>query len=159
MQMHTHIAEHGRTRGVTLLELLVVAALASILLALVFPSIRAGMGTMELRSSAQQLAAAAKFARDQAIFRQRPFELDINTATGEISVMDNQGFLRKFTLPANVRVGGVMPPVPAGSDDTRRFLFSPDGSTEPFRVVLENSRRRVEVSTDALTGFPKVAEL
>lgn len=151
-----------RAAGVTLLELLVVAALASIMLALVFPSIRAGMGTLELRSSAQRVAAAAKFARDQAIYRQRPFELEVNRASGEVAVVDSAGGVRRFDLAEGVRIGSVLPAdnAPATTaDDVRHFLFSPDGSSDPFEIVIENSRRRIAVSTDRLTGFPRVAEL
>ena len=152
-----HSADN-KVRGVTLLELLVVAALASILLALAFPSIRAGMGTVELRSSAQRLAAASKFARDQAIYRQRPFELEIDAQAGEIAVLDSNGGSRRFELPAGVRVGGIFPEADR-LQEVRHFLFSPDGSTVPSRIILENSRRRVEVTTDPLTGFPKISDL
>ena len=144
--------------GVTLLELLVVAALASILLALVFPSIRAGMGTIELRTSAQRLAAAAKFARDQAIFRQRPFELEIDLDSKTVSVSDTQGGTRSFDLPEGVHIGAILPPESEPAPRIRRFLFTPDGSSVPFEIVLENPRRRLAITTDPLTGFPRIAD-
>jgi general secretion pathway protein H len=146
-------------RGVTLIELLVVAALASILLALVFPSIRAGMGTLELRSSAQRLAAAAKFARDQAIYRQRPFELEIDAQAGTVAVNDSAGGTRSFELPPGVRVGEILPAEPDTASKARRFLFSADGNSVPFEITLQNPRRRIEVSTDPLTGFPRISDL
>ena len=147
------------SRGVTLVELLVVAVLASILLALVFPSIRAGMGTLELRSSAQHLAAAAKFARDQAIFRQRPFELEVNGAAGAITVFDSEGGSRRFELPGGVRVGSIRPAEAGPESRTRSFLFLPDGRSVAFEVVLENGRRRIKVAADPLTGFPKISDV
>ena len=148
-----------QSKGVTLLDLLVVAALASILLALVFPSIRAGMATVSLRSSAQRVAAAAKFARDQAIYRQRAFELEIDKNAGTIAVVDTAGETRSFKLSESVRIGDILPREPAGDSDIRRFLFSPDGSSVAFEITLENSRRRVQIATDPLTGFPKVTDL
>lgn len=159
-------------RGITLLELLVVAALASILLAVVFPSVRSGLGTLELRSSARRLAAAAKYARDQAIYRQSFFQLEIDTESGTISVMDMDAttetnatgqsgsvIRRSFELPATVRIGKILPDEEDAPSRIRRFLFSPDGGSDPFQVVLENPRRKVQVSTDPLTGFPKVDDL
>ena len=151
--------ERNKCRGVTLLELLIVMALASILLALVFPSLRAGMGTLELRSSAQRLAAAAKFARDQSIYRQRPFQLEIDGEAGTISVIDSGGGSSSFQLPAGVRVETILPQEPDSPSRTRSFLFTADGSSAPFQVVLENTRRRVAVATDPLTGFPKISDL
>lgn len=148
-----------RASGVTLVELLVVMTIASVLLALVFPSIRAGMGTLELRSSAQRLAAASKYARDQAIFRQRPFELDIDTDAKTVAVLDSNGSSRTFDLPADIRVAEILPPPYDIPSRILRYVFSPDGSTVPFQIALENPRRRIEISADPLTGFPKVSDI
>ena len=162
--------QKNKQQGVTLLELLVVAALASILLAVVFPSIRAGLGTLELRSSARRLAAAARYARDQAVHRQRFFQLEIDTVSGTISVTDidvntddagqtRRAGRRSFELPPAVRVGTIRPGETDAASGIRRFLFSPDGDSDPFEIVLENPRRQVQVSIDSLTGFPKVTDL
>ena len=164
--------QKNKQQGVTLLELLVVAALASILLAVVFPSIRAGLGTLELHSSARRLAAAARYARDQAVHRQRFFQLEIDTVSGTISVtdidmdinIDDSGQTRRagrrsFELPPAVRVGTIRPSEADAASGIRRFLFSPDGDSDPFEIVLENPRRQVQVSIDSLTGFPKVTDL
>jgi len=151
------------TRGVTLLEMLVVIALASILLAVVFPSVGAGLRTLELRSAAQRLAASARYARQQAVHRQRFYELEVDAEAGSVSVIDFAGESRRgFELPATVRVERILPedlrlqarvgPLP------RRFVFSPDGSAPAFEIVLSNERRRAVVTSNALTGSPKVAE-
>jgi type II secretion system protein H len=155
-------------RGVTLLELLVVVALASILLAVVFPSVGAGLRTLELRSAAQQLAASARYAREQAIHRQRFYELEIDAEAGTISVGDlarngpalagSAQARRSFELPATVRVERISPEE-RDSPPRRRFLFSPDGGAPAFEIVLGNDRRLVVVTSDPLTGFPKVTEL
>ena len=148
------------SQGVTLLELLVVVALASLLIAVVFPSVGAGLRTLELRSSAQRLAAAARFARDQAIHRQRFFQLEIDSEHRTVSVLDvERGERRSFELPASVQVEKVLPEEGSKLSPTRQFLFSPDGGSPPFQVVLGNQSRQVTVSADPLTGFPKVAGL
>ena len=146
-------------RGVTLLELLVVIALASIMLALVFPAVGAGLRTLELRSAAQRLAAAARYARDQAIHRQRFYELEIDAAGGTISVEDLERTARRsFALPPSVHIEKISPEETAGSS-RRSFLFSPDGGSPAFEIVLGNERRQVSVRSNPLTGFPKVTEL
>jgi len=152
--------------GVTLLELLVVVALASVLLAVVFPSVGAGLRTLELRSAAQRLAASARYAREQAIHRQRFYELEIDAEAGTISVGDiertgtdaSSRARRSFELPASVRVERITPEEP-GSPPRRRFLFSPDGASPAFEITLSNDRRQAVVTSNPLTGFPKVTEL
>src|SRR3970040_653003 len=87
------------SRGITLLEMLVVVALASVLLAVVFPSVGAGLRTLELRSAAQRLAASARYARDQAVHRQRFYELEIDAEAGTVSVGDlEQTARRRFEV-------------------------------------------------------------
>jgi general secretion pathway protein H len=147
------------TEGVTLLELLVVVALASILLAVVFPSVGSGLTTLELRTSAQRLAAAARYARDQAVYRKTAFHLEIDSEAGRVAVMDLQGRARRaFNLPASVRVESILPPQEEASSRVRRFLFMPDGAAPAFEVVLANQRREMRVVNDPLTGAAKVPE-
>ena len=147
-------------RGVTLLELLVVAVLASILLAVVFPSVGTGLRTLELRSSAQRLAAAARYARDQAIHRQRFYELEIDAEARTIAVADLEGTARRaFELPASVSIEKILPEAADNGSRRRRFLFSPDGGSLAFEIILGNQRRQVAVTSDPLTGFPKVTEI
>ena len=150
--------------GVTLLELLVVVALASVLLAVVFPSVGAGLRTLELRSAAQRLASSARYARDQAVHRQKIYELEIDAEAGTVTVTDFAGEARRsFELPASVRVERILPEennflrVRAGRP--RRFLFSPDGSAPAFEVVLANDRRQAAVRSDPLTGMARVEEM
>ena len=157
-----------REAGVTLLELLVVVALASVLLAVVFPSVGAGLRTLEVRSAAQRLAASARYARDQAVHRQRFYELEIDAEAGTVTVTDFAGESRRsFELPASVRVERILPEEDAfshvrarvGQARPRRFVFSPDGNAPAFEIVLGNDRRQAAVRSNPLTGFPKVEEL
>ncbi|MBI4465016.1 MAG: GspH/FimT family pseudopilin [Acidobacteria bacterium] len=152
---------HQKTqRGVTLLELLVVIALVSLLVAVVFPSVGAGLRTLELRSSAQRVAVAARFARDQAIHRQRFFQLEIDSQKKTVSVLDvAEGQRRSFELPTSVHVEKILPEEQGRLSTTRQFVFSPDGAVPQFQVVLGNQSRQVTVAADALTGFPKVSGL
>ena len=151
--------EWKKESGVTLLELLVVVALASILLAVVFPSVGSGLTTLELRTSAQRLAAAAHYARDQAVHRQTAFHLEIDSQAGTVAVMDLEGKARRaFELPASVRVESILPPEEEATSRVRRFLFMPDGAAPAFEVVLANQRRQVTVASDPLTGSAKVRE-
>jgi general secretion pathway protein H len=152
-------------RGVTLLEMLVVLVLASVLLALVFPSIGAGLRTLELRSAAQRVAATARYAREQAVHRQRFYALEIDAEAGRISITDFAGeATRSFELPGSVRVERIVPeepdvPARLGRPHLpRRFLFSPDGSAPAFELVLANERRRAVVTSNPLTGFARIVE-
>jgi len=145
--------------GVTLMELLVVVAIASILLAIVFPAAGSGLGTLELRSAATRLAAAARYARDQAVYRQRIYQLEIDGAAGSLSVSDLEGGgERSYQFPPSVRVEVVLPEEHNAPANHRRLFFFPDGSAPDFEVILANTRRQLAVIGDPLTGTAKVVE-
>ena len=148
-----------RAAGVTLMELLVVVALASIMLAIVFPAVGSGLGTLELRSAATRVAAIARHARDQAVYRQKTMQMEINSEAGTVSVADLEGGgQQRYEFPDTVHVQEVLPSEDAAASRTRRFFFFPDGAAPEFQVILSNTRRQLTVVGDALTGTAKVVE-
>jgi general secretion pathway protein H len=151
--------KQAHAAGVTLMELLLVVAIASILLAIVFPAVGSGLGTLELRSAATRLAGAARYARDQAVYRQRIYQLEIDGAAGSISVADmDGGGVKSYQIPASVKVEAVVPAEGFAQSRIRRLYFFPDGAAPEFEVILTNTRRQLSVVGDPLTGTAKVVE-
>jgi len=66
-------------RGFTLLELIVVLAIASLLFSLGGPSVRTLAATMEYRDAVRQIVSAAKNARRDAFAQGIPMDLLIDT--------------------------------------------------------------------------------
>jgi general secretion pathway protein H len=152
-------------RGVTLVELLVVVSLATVALALVVPSVRAGLAGLELRSSARKLAAAISYARAAAMRSQRPYLLEIEPTRRSISAGGADSSARRtLQLPEDVElsIAGNEPGTSAAGarEDGQpvRYIVYPDGALPGFRVRLTNARRQITVETDALTGMPRVIE-
>ncbi|HWP84483.1 MAG TPA: GspH/FimT family pseudopilin [Terriglobia bacterium] len=150
----------GRTAaGVTLLEMMVVLAIASVLAAIVFPAVGTGLNALELRSAATRLAGAARYARDQAVYRQRIYQLRVSGDRRSVSVSDWEGREeRTYELPAAVEVLAVGPDAWGEAHRDRRIFFFPDGSAPAFEVVLAGARRQITVAGDPLTGAAKVEE-
>ena len=67
------------TRGFTLLELIVVLAIAGLLFALGEPSVRTLAATMEYRDAGRQIVSVAKNARRHAFAQGIPMDLLIDT--------------------------------------------------------------------------------
>jgi prepilin-type N-terminal cleavage/methylation domain-containing protein len=90
-------------RGVTLIEVVVVMAIIAISIGLAGPRIGAGLGTLELRQSEQNVKNYMKFARIQARRADRDCYLVLDNARRSIGIVDaDLKLLREQQLPASV---------------------------------------------------------
>lgn len=144
-----------RDCGFTLLELLVVLAIGSALLAVV-PPLLSGVGlTTELRGAARQLAAGMRAARNHAISRQQEAVLTVQLAERRFSV---SGERRQGKLPSDedVQIKLYTAQSEQIDDSTGQIRFFPDGSSTGGYVALHNERVEYRVNVDWLTGRIKI---
>jgi general secretion pathway protein H len=150
------------SRGITLVELLVVISIASVALAVVMPSFRAGMAGVQLRTSARKLAAVIGYARQTAIHNQRQYTLELVPRERKIIASEAQGpGHRSLQLPEEIdmRVENADADAsPAQQKEDFRYVIYPDGAMPGFRVRLATARRELFIETDPLTGMPQVIE-
>jgi general secretion pathway protein H len=140
--------------GFTLLELLVVLALAALLLAVAPPLITAALPGAELKSSARRVAAGLRLAREEAIRSggDVAFTLDVENRFFEID-----GGFRRASLPR-----GLVLEITAAESEMRdgqvgSVRFYPDGSSTGGRVVLALGDRGWQVGVQWLTGRIRLA--
>ena len=74
----------SRTRGFTLIELMIGLAIAALLVMLAMPGYSVWIADAQIRSGAESIASGARFAQSQALARNTriDFVLDPTTATG-----------------------------------------------------------------------------
>lgn len=144
--------------GFTLLELLVVLALAGILMSLAPSMISAAVPGMELRVAARELAATLRETRNRAIVRGE--SLDILIA-GEPPTYRVAGGPR-HELPAAILVSVKqtperrvhLSPAQHGNhyEQDVRIRFYPDGSSSGASILLERGAMAYTVAADWLLG-------
>ena len=79
----------SHARGFTLLELIVVLAIAGLLFSLGGPSVRKLSATMEYRDAVRQIVSAAKNARRDAFAQGIPMDLLIDTDRNRYALSDD----------------------------------------------------------------------
>lgn len=138
-----------RPRGFTLIELLVVMAILGLILAVVPPLVRGPMGTAELKGAARQIAAGLRYARSQAIARNREavFELGLETRRFRIS-----GVQRTYHLPPKLGLKLFAARSEFTNAQNGAIRFFPDGSSTGGRVTVSLDSRVYEVDVNWLTG-------
>jgi len=138
-----------RTRGVTLLELVIVISLIAILTAIVMPMFGGGVSTTELRSAARQIAAGLRTARSEALAQRRETFLVLDVAGKRFKVDQDP---REHKLPAGLELKLFTAQNDLVDATTGAIRFFPDGGSNGGRITLAAGTRKYEVDVDWLTG-------
>jgi len=148
-----------REAGFTLVEILVVVAIAGLLVALAAVNLFPGEAQVSRRDSAA-VAMAVEHARDAAWFGGRPSAITFNDGRLREWRFDGRTWQpdarHDKPLPAGLEVGAVHvdgQPLPPGD----RLVFLPDGLGIPFRVALTSRGLGWAVEGDA-AGAVKLVE-
>ncbi|MBB1126177.1 GspH/FimT family pseudopilin [Thiospirillum jenense] len=145
----------NQPRGFTLVELLVVMAIAGLLIAVTPPLMSAALPGIELKAAARRTAGALRIARELAIHNGRTVVWQLNTATGQYRIV---GDARAAQLP-----GGIELTLTAAEEEMINpheggIRFFADGSATGGRVVLTRNQRGYQVGVNWLTGQVIIAD-
>jgi len=141
--------------GFTLLELLVVLVIAVLLVAVVPPLISGMSGATELRSAARQLAAGLRFARNEAVTRQREAVLTLDLSKHRFAV---SGDPREIALPESLSLHLYTAQSELLDQATGNIRFFPDGSSTGGAVTVSGPKLAYRVNVDWLTGAIAIVE-
>ena len=147
----------GRKSGVTLVELLIVVAIAGVMAMVALPAFSSGLETMRLSQASDSVAAFLNGALNRAERRQQVLEIAFSTQDNRVLLRSVDGvFSRKLEMPDGIKIDAVLPRVP-GDAAGRRFLLLPGATAPRIGVQLANRRgaRRI-VSVDPITGVPRI---
>ncbi|HAO33890.1 MAG TPA: GspH/FimT family protein [Candidatus Competibacter sp.] len=144
-----------RQRGFTLLELLVVLVIAVLLVSLTPPLLSGLSGSTELRGAARQLAAGLRFARNEAVTRQRESVLTLDLAQHRFAV---SGDPRQIALPESLALRLYSAQSELSSQTTGSIRFFPDGSSTGGAITVSGPKLAYRVNVDWLTGAVAIVE-
>ena len=148
-----------RTRGFTLIEVLVVVTIIALLVSLVAvklaPDARQGVA-----NEGAQLAALLTHARHEAIVIGAPLAWQRTEAGYQFlqrgpdrkwQPMDRDASLRARAFPNGVSVASIETPNKAGGGN-QTIIFLPTGIADPFRITLMLGEHRVQVASDGVAA-------
>jgi prepilin-type N-terminal cleavage/methylation domain-containing protein len=134
-------------RGITLIELIVVLAIVSVLLAVVGPSISSGLDNVVLTSEGRRVLAAFRLAQNTA--RETGQQVFATYDESNLRFLKVGETYQTMTLPRGIRF--------VSPEQASPLVFLESGQIAgPDRLELLNARgRRVELSIDHARGLIK----
>jgi len=148
-------------RGFTLLELLVVVAIAGITLGIV--SLNAfGGDRRALQNDAQRIALLLQLTREEAILRNRPTAFEADATGYRVLVSDDSGWqlpdqdamLRQRAFKRSPIRWSINPAqANAGSAGSLRIIFGREPIDRPFALTLGTGDDTVVVRADGIGHF------
>ncbi|WP_223212081.1 GspH/FimT family pseudopilin [Thiolapillus brandeum] len=156
MKPATSPAGSFRSRGFTLLELLLVMALAAILMVLVPPMISSALPGTQLKSAARELAAGLRYARTHALTSREEALLTLDAEQRHFKV---SGRSRTYTIPDSVDISMLTAESETRGDRIGAIRFFPDGGSTGGRISLRHGERGFGVDVDWLTGKVRILDL
>lgn len=141
-------------KGFTLFELLVVLVLLALIAAVSAPFLSRGLGRVEAKGSAQDVAAALRRARGKAVAGNTDVILTVDVNQRSFRISGAQ----PHALPAALKVELFTAQTEQISDDAGSIRFFSDGSSTGGEIVLADDRSKFHVQVDWLTGRVSVID-
>jgi prepilin-type N-terminal cleavage/methylation domain-containing protein len=173
----------SRSRGFTLLELIVVLVIISLMMALVAPRLTGSLTKMNLKTAGQKISSSLRYARSQAVTNQiihyavfdfetnsvhikaeKPLNYDAySNAENESAYTDNSkekdtGVVNYF-LPEGVKFKKAIIANEQIDTGVFRIGFYPSGNSSGGNVFLTDEKeRRFKLSVNSITGITNLTE-
>lgn len=142
-------------QGFTLLELIVVLAIAAVAVAVVPPLIAQAIPGTQLKGAAREVAAGLRYARNRALTSDEEAVLMLDIKGRKFSV---SGRKRQYPIPDGLDLTLLTAESEMRGEKKGGIRFFPDGGSTGGRISLATSKRQYDVDVDWLTGKVRILE-
>jgi general secretion pathway protein H len=144
-----------RSRGFTILELLVVLVIGAVAYALVLGVPFRGASIADLKAAARTLASGLRQAQTTAMATRRDALLTIDLDAREFQVTGSEA---TRNLPKDLEISLYTAQQEVTSEKKGSIRFYPDGSSTGGRITLAVKERKYLVDVDWLTGRVSIGD-
>ena len=138
-----------RSRGFTILELLVVLVIGAIAYSILLGVPFRGPSVADLKAASRTLAAGLRQAQSTALATRRDALLTLDLEAREFEVTGGQG---PRALPRELELKLYTAQQEVASERKGAIRFYPDGSSTGGRITVASGERKYLVDVDWLTG-------
>ncbi len=144
-----------KAKGFTLIELLVVMAVLALVLVAVPPFFSKGFPSATLKAAAREVAAGLRYARSEAVTRNREVVFTIDLDEASYTVGANS---RTMSWPDEIDVTLLTARSEQIDETSGTIRFFPDGSSTGGGITLALGARKYRVLVDWLNGQVSIVD-
>lgn len=152
-----------RTRGFSLLELVIVLLIISLLALLVTPRLTKTISHMEVKSAAKRISAILRYCRSDAINKNKIVQVNFDTKSNLITVLsadegeESPSMRNSYLLPSSIRMEKIEAGQTFFENALPSFEFYPNGGANGGTAVVRGGEgRSYTLQVDFLTGGVRV---
>jgi general secretion pathway protein H len=159
-----------KSRGFSLIELMIVLILISLSISLVAPSLSRFSKNIELKAAAKKISAILRYYRNEAVHRGRVQQVLFDANAREVriqAVAEEKGMgeeetpsrseAPKYPLPAGIQIKEIKIPASQYPTEFPTIEFYPDGGSNGGSIVLENEGNKgYKIKVHFLTGIVRI---
>jgi len=160
-----------KSKGFSLMELIIVMIFISFSMALVAPSLSRIAKTIELKTTAKRVSGILRYYRSEAVNKGRVYQILFNSDSRQVEVRlvgeDQEGKERDerdpkktYSLPDGIQIGEIDIPSPQYFSDLPAIEFYPNGGSNGGTLLLKGQDHNgFKVKVHFLTGTVKVEKV
>jgi len=161
-----------KSRGFTLIELMIVLILISLSVSLVTPSFSRISKKIELKAATKKISAILRYTRNEAVHRGKVQQVlfDPNAREVRIRAVEEEAGAPdeepaggpkapKYPLPAGIQIKEIKIPAPQYSTEVPTIEFYPNGGSNGGSIVLDNEGNKgYKIDVHFLTGIVRIED-
>jgi general secretion pathway protein H len=163
-----------RSRGFTLVEVVIVLVLLGLSIALVTPSLSRFSKRVELKTAAQKISGILRYFRSESIQKGKIHQVLFDASLREVRVRaleteEKEGETKereelksaekRYALPGGIQMREVKIPSPETPSDLPAIEFYPNGGSNGGSILLEiPDQRGFRIKVHFLTGMVEIEE-
>ena len=147
------------SRGVTLVEMLIVMTIIGLIAAVSFPAFSSGLDGLRLNSASDSIVSVLNTGLNRAQRRQEAVELAVSAKENFVSLA-SASLSRRLEMPSGITIQQVWPRLAEETDAPRLFLLLPGGAVPRIGIEIANRKgvRRI-VRVNPMTGVPEIERI
>jgi type IV fimbrial biogenesis protein FimT len=143
-----------KQRGFTIIEVVIVVALAAFMLAAVAPSVSTWMRNTRIRTAAESISNGLQQARNEAVRRNQPVSFYLVSDSNAVSMTDS--CVLSATSSGWV-VAAASPPLKCATDRDSYVAVRPPGDTATGLSVLSKDLSSNDATTVSFNGYGQIS--